>query len=372
MKEKILIIILCVMFIPFFANAKDKCSVISGTGDKIGDEIKCGTESFYIVSNNDDTVSMLAKYNLFVGDKIDYFDLEETQTVDDFSKAENLCNSEAEQRGYNAYYTYPMAVDPNSYPSFDVKGCRVYEKIEYDKVVQDERAVGTKLVNGKSVLPLYGIVYMNPNWGYESMVDGDYYDFDYDRKGDLKISTTPFEKYLDGYKEELKRQNIEVQDVSFIHLSRTLELLEAISGKEVEVELEYPGNMYDWDQEQYEFFYGKMDVKDFLGEQYKWIYDITYWLGSGFIGDESTNTEDFHNDYFMSNEGFLCAIGRGECTYFMYPIGQGIRPLVIIPKSEIKKTIVNPETGNKVALVTILLIISASLGFYFHKNKNNA
>ena len=75
MKKKLLMIILCVMFIPFFVNAKDNCSVVSGTGDKIGDEIKCGTESFYIVSTTDDTVSMLAKYNLFVGDKIDYFDL---------------------------------------------------------------------------------------------------------------------------------------------------------------------------------------------------------------------------------------------------------------------------------------------------------
>ena len=56
----------------------------------------------------------------------------------------------------------------------------------------------------------------------------------------------------------------------------------------------------------------------------------------------------------------------------MYPIGNGIRPLITIPKSEIKKPIVNPETGNKAALIAILLIISASLGFYFHKSNNNA
>ena len=141
----------------------------------------------------------------------------------------------------------------------------------------------------------------------------------------------------------------------------------------MEVALDYPDYPYwDYDPDNYEVYYGKMNVKDLVGEEFKWIYATTYWLGSGFIGDPNSESEDIHNDYFMSNEGFLCAIGRGECQYFMYPIGNGIRPLITIPKSEIKKPIVNPETGNKVALVAILLIISASLGFYFHKNKNNA
>lgn len=370
MKKKILMIILCIMFIPFFVNAKDNCTVVSGTGENIGDEIKCGTESFYIVSKTDDTVSMLAKYNLFVGDKIDYFDLDETQTFDDFFDAQDLCYSEAEQRGYNAYYTYPMAVDPNSYPTFDVKGCRVYEEIEYDKVVQDERAVGTTLVNGKSVLPLYGIVYMSPEWE-EAKADKEF-SFEYDSKGNLKLSTTPFEKYINGYKDELKRQNIDVQDVSFITISRTIELLENVSGKKVEIEFDYPeGGLYGYDQDKYEYFYNFMDIKEYTGEKHKWIYNTTYWLGSGFIGDDTTPNEEMHNDYYISNEGMLCAIGRqGECQYFNYPIGNGIRPLVTIPKNEIKKPIVNPETGNIAALIIILMISFISIGFYTYKNKN--
>lgn len=372
MKKKIFMIILCIMFIPFFVNAKNSCKIVSGTGNDIGDEIKCGTESFYIVSTTDDTVSMLAKYNLMVGDKIDYFELDEPATFTSSSEAESFCNSEAELKGYDPYYTFPMVTDPYAYNQ-EVIGCRVYEQIKYDKVVQDEKAIGTKLVNGKSVLPLYGIVYMSPYWGYDAMIKGDFYDFDYDRKGNLKIDTTPFGKYLDGYKEELKKQNIDVQEVSFINLSRTLELLKVISGKEVEVNLEYPGaDMWGWNPEEVEFFYGKMDIKDIVGEKNKWVYDITYWLGSGFIGDPNSGTEDVRNDYFISNEGYLCAVGRGECTYFMYPIGQGIRPLIIIPKNEIEKPIVNPETGTKEALAAILIIIGITLGFYLYKTNKEA
>ena len=35
-----------------------------------------------------------------------------------------------------------------------------YEKMNEEHIRQDERAIGTKLVNGKSALPLYGIVYI--------------------------------------------------------------------------------------------------------------------------------------------------------------------------------------------------------------------
>ena len=114
-----------------------------------------------------------------------------------------------------------------------------------------------------------------------------------------------------------------------------------------------------------------MDIKEYTGEKHKWIYNTTYWLGSGFEGDDTTPNEEMHNDYYISNEGMLCAIGRqGECQYFNYPIGNGIRPLVTIPKSEIKKPIVNPETGNIAALIIILMISFIIIGFYTYKNKN--
>ena len=43
------------------------CTVISGTGRVVGDEIACGTEHFYVMSNDGNNITMLAKYNLKVG-----------------------------------------------------------------------------------------------------------------------------------------------------------------------------------------------------------------------------------------------------------------------------------------------------------------
>lgn len=47
------------------------CTVISGDGTNIGDEIKCGTEEFYVITNDGNNISMLAKYNLNVGGSYD-------------------------------------------------------------------------------------------------------------------------------------------------------------------------------------------------------------------------------------------------------------------------------------------------------------
>lgn len=43
------------------------CAVVSGTGKTIGDMIKCGTENFYVMSNDGTNIKMLAKNELMVG-----------------------------------------------------------------------------------------------------------------------------------------------------------------------------------------------------------------------------------------------------------------------------------------------------------------
>lgn len=47
------------------------CAVVSGTGETIGDMIKCGTENFYVISNDGTNVKMLAKNELMVGSAAD-------------------------------------------------------------------------------------------------------------------------------------------------------------------------------------------------------------------------------------------------------------------------------------------------------------
>ena len=77
--KKIFFVFLCVMFLPIMANAKEKCTVVSGNKTDIGSEIACGSKHFYIVDSNENETKMLAKYNLNTGVTIHKEKLEEGQ-----------------------------------------------------------------------------------------------------------------------------------------------------------------------------------------------------------------------------------------------------------------------------------------------------
>ena len=345
--KKRLFLLLFVFFVPnvvyAIQNLDEHCKVVSGNGKDIGSEIACGTEHFYIVENKDGMIKMLAKYNLNVGDKIDYFDLEGNKPSysngDFIGFGEEYCKTKAIEKGYSPYYAFPMGPEPVSDQLRVVNGCRVYEKLDPEHIQQDERAIGTKLDgNGKSILPLYGITYMNPYWGYDAIVNNHIVDNDYDSNGDLIIERTVFEGYLNGYKAELQRQGIGVSDVSFITLNKSIELLRNVSNKEVEVVLDYldPSEIGDMPYSEDEIIsvqIGKMDINQYVPANQKWIYGVTYWLGSGFKVVDSGTHE--YNDYYITNEGMLCALGRGQCSNLVYPIGNGVRPLVTIYKDNL-------------------------------------
>ena len=181
MKATLKKLFLIIMFLPFIVNATSKCSVVNGTGKDIGDEIVCGTEHFYVIENNNGSIKMLAKYSLNVGDKIDYFDVENDAVYPNDTaviygpEVFEYCTDAATAKGYNPYYTFPM-FEQQEDRTYKMKGCRVYEQINEPNVRQDSRAIGTKLVNGKSVMPLYGITYMDPHWGYVGIVHNYYFD----------------------------------------------------------------------------------------------------------------------------------------------------------------------------------------------------
>ncbi len=61
------LLIMLFVFVPFVVNAKENCTVVSGTGNDIGSEIACGSEHFYVIDSDDDNIRMLAKYNLDYG-----------------------------------------------------------------------------------------------------------------------------------------------------------------------------------------------------------------------------------------------------------------------------------------------------------------
>ena len=72
-----------------------QCTVESGTGKDIGDEIACGSEHFYVIDNSNDQIKMLSKYNLYIGSI--YYKAEKN------SKDECI-NYSSEQQGYFKSY----------------------------------------------------------------------------------------------------------------------------------------------------------------------------------------------------------------------------------------------------------------------------
>ena len=69
-KLTLYVLITILFFIPFYVNARESCTIVSGNGTDIGSEIACGTEHFYVIDSNDTSVRMLAKYNLLVEETI--------------------------------------------------------------------------------------------------------------------------------------------------------------------------------------------------------------------------------------------------------------------------------------------------------------
>ena len=56
-------------------NGGSVVNIVSGDGTNVGDEVCIKDECFYVISSTDDTVTMLAKYNLNVGQKVLSYDV---------------------------------------------------------------------------------------------------------------------------------------------------------------------------------------------------------------------------------------------------------------------------------------------------------
>ena len=186
---------------------------------------------------------------------------------------------------------------------------------------------------------------MVPEWGYDAMHDNIIRENNYNRRGDLIVEGSTFEQYFNGYKIELERQGITIKSVEFLTLDGMLDFIEGVSGEYIDSELLYPQSPNDIGDYPDEYI-GKMDVKDYVPEKYSWLYDRTYWLGSGFQGYDYAGSFSEFNDFYVSNEGFLCALGRGECGYFQYPIGNGLRPVVTVKTSIINFKIETKTDGH--------------------------
>ena len=332
------------------------CRIISGTGKTIGDEIALDEEKFYLIGKEKEKIKLLSKYNLYVGDSIDY-KKEDNIVFDEYENAYQYCKNKYEGDYYDAYSMF----DTNTEGKYIVNGCRLYSKLNYENIKQSEISkAGTFDQNEKSIWPKIGVTYMHDldyNWGD-----------DIDENGNLIIDKSAIASYVYGYENYLKLKGYDIENIELIKLDGLEQLLANINDKKIDL-------IGDWtydDEERSE----KLNIKSYIPNKYEWIYSTSYWLGSSNKISNSTIA-----DYYILSSGYLCQKYR-NCSNTSYKAGAGIRPVITVSeecittldnqKTVVKSNIENPKTGvfNYIIIITMFLSMVILLFITLKKDNN--
>ncbi len=150
--KKVFFSIIVLIFGITFVNASS-CVITSGTGKNVGDEIRCGSEQFYVMSNDGENVKMMGKYNLLAGDIYDYIELDNYQ----YKYANDIYKNKEIQERINKYgvklnnitRTYDSTTE--TYTATAASGSKSYTE-DYKIVVLDEELATTQeLINQEKI-----------------------------------------------------------------------------------------------------------------------------------------------------------------------------------------------------------------------------
>ena len=355
MKKYLLSIILLVMLMPFVVNAKEYCKIVSGSGKELGDEIACGTEHFYVLENNDDSIRMLAKYNLYTGYIIERVPKENDRTCS--AIAQELGGS---QKSYYGYFSETNYVNENDY-------CYVEKEIETDMVLQSSEAIGAHVdENGNYLYPQVGDNYLQGD-GTNSVsenIDAKNIDnsFTYSDPDFMNFiinpdNTTVLGKNLLAYKNALTDLGYEVENIDILALSELDSIIHKTANKTLPL-VEWGDNVRNLDisfgaggSVRYNILGTFGNIKDYIPEEYSWLYSTTYWNKTVFYASNPNNPSFSYVTYgsffyvFTGSMGKLCAAGFPYCVP-VSAIGCGIRPVVTINNSAIQYSINTKTDGN--------------------------
>jgi len=384
MKKIILPILLFVMFMPFEVGAKEYCKVVSGNGKDIGSEIACGTERFYVLENKNDSVKMLAKYNLYTGFIIDRYKI--TKESDDTRTNSQYCSDLASEK-HASLKLDPEATHSAQPPYYTVdEYCYLETPIITDKVIQSENAIGAHVdKNGDYLYPQIGDVYLMNGFTYSSYVSSqddsqiidDSVPYEDNSFKDFIInidSGTVTGTKLQEYNNSLQSLGFDISSISLLSISELNNIIKKISEKELP--------LVDWGDAirtmptgynsvggytyyPYRGVFG--DLKEYIPDNYSWLYSTTYWNRTIF-----TSNNTFYGKYytFTGSMGKLCGAGFTFCGGKTL-LGCGIRPVITIPVNELKY-LIKPETDgngtidvveNSIGGETIQFKVSAKKGY---------
>lgn len=322
--KKIIYSMIIFMLCLGIANA-EKCNVISGTGKNIGDEIVCGTEHFYVLENDGNTVKMLAKYNLYIGFNYEYKELDKS-----FDTEEDAANYAYELYGEE----YERLIEIYQDEKGKYSAVLLYKEVSEKEVVKQHNLAigahggekGEPDPNQIGIISLRDGGYSEPNKYSESYAGGYYYDYTLKKNGLI-------EKYLSKYNEYLSINN-DIYDISILSVQDINNLVLSVTGQQLP--LETWGKELSEKATNIQTMYVVGSIKEKIPEKYSWIYSTTYWT--------RTITRPRESDsfiYFVDTLGDLCAIGScGEIA------GAGLRPVITLSSSELAFKITTQTDGN--------------------------
>ena len=327
--NKTLYLILLLFLFTGIVNASS-CTIVSGTGKDIGDEISCGNEHFYILSNDGTTIKMLSKYNLYVG-----YDYELKELDKAFDTSEEAYNYAYEI--YSQEYTgvYDIYLDENNKYSLVM----VFKKLDDTEVKQNSEALGAHgdkpgkpNPNQKGIIGLRDGGYAKVDGYSEPYGGGYFYDFTPLEGGLIEPYLTTYYNYLNkGYN---------IQSIDLLSVKELSSLVKTITGNELPLE-QWGVDLHNRDFNLSEI-YIVGSIKELLPEKYSWLWTTTYWTKTTTSPQESNNYT-----FFIDALGDLCA--AGSCVNVA---GAGLRPVVTMSANNLLYNIKIKTDGNGNILTT--------------------
>ena len=365
---KKLIALMIILFCLFTINVDAKtCTPITGNGREIGNEVDCAGERFYVIDNSNDELRLMAKYNLMTNGKCDIYMLDSPLPL----YQQEHYNQLIEKVNQLMIEYYPNYDDNNRDYYWDTKygnnrdvvGIKIcyfgnYENTKTYK--QDENAIAFKGNINNIQFPYEGLFhsvrgndyplkknkYMTLNSIINSIFNGIgetadideyynniHYEDVYNKYFfDFELGKTSDEhKIYDSYKKYLEDNDIKVKRITSLSTPELIDLINKISDKTFNID-DY-SNPNEWVEVfGNDSFYGissrhyvVADLKEFIPEEYKWIYGTTYWLNTISIHYEAMG------QMFVITMGELC-IDESMCSH----PSVGLRPIVSIEKYKIE------------------------------------
>ena len=320
-----------------------KCTVEKGTGKNIGDEIKCGTEEFYVISNDGTNLKMLAKYNLYAGGTADkvIFDKKFDSSYD------------------SRNYYYEITTDENKIAIADLRnedgeyyGVIEITRILTDEIKQDSRAIGAHGdLKVEPLFPEVGIynVDLEPyNNFYINYIDPTIFDDEEESKIyeenylDIEMNSKSQQDaelitYLKDYSSYLEKSNVTTKEISILSVKELNNIVKTVSNKDLP--LKEWANSENWGEVSNQYFSFDIvgSIKDLMPSGYEWLWSTTYYTRT-LAADSSAGRASL---FFVDTMGDLC-----NSNYCRVSIGAGIRPVVTISSNEISYNIKTKTDGN--------------------------